>query len=249
MTIGSIELILFYVFFTILLLALIRLLSNRIPERKNLISWGIGSNPKRLYLILKGWILDSLVVVLIFAVLFLKNWVQIESILWLSDDDWVSFVISAGTLLIVAVPEELLFRGIILQVTTLSHGYIVGSLVQSDLFGLFHISSPNFTWLSTINLIIGGFAYGLSYLVTGSLWFSLGQHLAWNFVQSSVFGLPLSGLKSSGLIKTTITGPSLYTGGGYGPEGGLISIAARLLGILFIILYGYKENGRKLIKF
>src|SRR6266849_1913226 len=46
----------------------------------------------------------------------------------------------------------------------------------------------------------------------------------WNFVQCSFFGYAVSGMTElrTSLIATEQTGPEIWTGGAFGPEGGLV---------------------------
>ena len=44
----------------------------------------------------------------------------------------------------------------------------------------------------------------------------------WNYAQGPLFGFPVSGLGFGTIMKTTVTGPALWTGGAFGPEGGLL---------------------------
>jgi hypothetical protein len=52
-----------------------------------------------------------------------------------------------------------------------------------------------------------------------------------------VFGFPVSGLETYRLLRHTVTGPELWTGGAFGPEAGLLLIPALVVGALLI--YGY----------
>ena len=65
----------------------------------------------------------------------------------------------------------------------------------------------------------------------------MGLHLGWNFFEGTIFGFPVSGLETFRLLHHTITGPSLITGGEFGPEAGLIVLPAMVLGAGLIYLY------------
>ena len=67
-------------------------------------------------------------------------------------------------------------------------------------------------------LVVGLF-FGLAYLKTGSLWFPIGFHAAWDFCQGCIFSLPVSGAKVFRLLDVGITGSPLVTGGAFGGEG------------------------------
>jgi membrane protease YdiL (CAAX protease family) len=75
---------------------------------------------------------------------------------------------------------------------------------------------------------------GLAYVVTRSLWFPVGLHLAWNFSQGGVFG---SGSQQPGLVRLAFTGPDWLTGGRSGAQASVLTVALCLaLAIAFAVL-------------
>jgi hypothetical protein len=52
-----------------------------------------------------------------------------------------------------------------------------------------------------------------------------------------VFGFPVSGQYFYQVIRQTVNGPDIITGGAFGPEGGLILLPALLLGTVGIFFY------------
>ena len=155
---------------------------------------------------------------------------------------------------LVAVGEELTYRGYVQ--TNLQEGAVAGLqtappagtvtrparaginsaalalTVSAILFGLSHALNPNLTGLAMLNLILAGFALGLGYWATGSLWLPMAYHLSWNFVQGSILGLPVSGMRYGGLLVVAdLSKVPWLTGGAFGPEGGLLGTAALLVTI------------------
>ena len=84
-------------------------------------------------------------------------------------------------------------------------------------------------------------AYG--YLRTRQLWLPIGIHIGWNFFEGVVFGFPVSGMGNYRLLRITVTGPELWTGGAFGPEAGLVLIPALLLGTLMIYVFTHRRLG------
>jgi membrane protease YdiL (CAAX protease family) len=113
-------------------------------------------------------------------------------------------------------------------------------LLSAMVFAWGHYNNPNILPLGFINLGIAGLLLGLSYILTGNLGLSLGFHLSWDFCQGCVFGMPVAGLTPS-LVVSVLTivqgGPELWTGGDFGPDGGLVGTLALLLGMLAVVLY------------
>lgn len=109
-----------------------------------------------------------------------------------------------------------------------------------------------FTWghvgqegATPVSLAVAGlFALVLAYsfLRTGSLWFALGFHASWNFVQSFIFGFANSGGDSQGsLMVSRLEGASLLTGGSAGPEGSLLSLLA-IAGLAALVQFGLPRD-------
>jgi uncharacterized protein len=96
---------------------------------------------------------------------------------------------------------------------------------MSVLFGLAHSSNLNFSWLALVNTILWGIVLGYAFLLSGDLWLPIGLHFGWNWT------LPWFGANLSGFTMG-VTGYSmhwnigaLWSGGAYGPEGGLLTTA------------------------
>jgi hypothetical protein len=74
-------------------------------------------------------------------------------------------------------------------------------------------------------------------VLTGELTIPIGLHISWNFCEANVFGFPLNGSISTtgAFIATRQDGPADWTGGAYGPEAGLLAVAAAIVGVLSIL--------------
>lgn len=156
---------------------------------------------------------------------------------------------------VVGISEEILSRGY--QTRNMAEGFNFGGrhprralvaawTVSSLLFGMLHVFNPNSTWISTLNLMLAGLFLGLGLVLTGRLGLPIGLHITWNFFQGNVFGFPVSGndFTSATFIAIRQGGPTLWTGGAFGPEAGLIGVAAILLGSLLIVLWVRGRYGR-----
>ena len=75
------------------------------------------------------------------------------------------------------------------------------------------------------------------WLRTQQLWLPIGLHIGWNFFEGVIFGFPVSGTETFRILNHTVSGPSLLTGGDFGPEAGLILIPALALGTCLTWLY------------
>lgn len=117
-------------------------------------------------------------------------------------------------------------------------------LITSALFGILHAFNPNATFLSILNLILIGLLLGLMVLYTGRLSFSIGLHAVWNILQNNMAGFANSGKAPNvSLFVFNNTGPEIWTGGEFGPEGGLICTIFTIVGILILGFWHFKQRG------
>lgn len=157
--------------------------------------------------------------------------------------------------LCVGFSEELSSRGY--QLKNLAEGMtgtrfgaagaiFAATVISSIGFGFLHAANPNISLISILNLMVAGVFLATGYILTGELALPIGIHITWNFFQGNVFGFPVSGLDPVGaqFIVLRQGGPNGLTGGAFGPEGGVIGLAAMLLGILLIILWARITRGK-----
>jgi uncharacterized protein len=154
---------------------------------------------------------------------------------------------SVGVLIVAAAAEEIMFRGYVLQTLVRANLAWLGILVTSLPFAIVHLGNPNAEWFSTLNTALAGVWLGLAYLKTRSLWFALGIHFAWNFVQGSILGLPISGLTNltkHSFLQYSDQGPTWLTGGSYGIEGGIACTISLIFSILVVWFFPFiKADG------
>ena len=140
--------------------------------------------------------------------------------------------------------EETLFRGFLFRQFSessagpaqLSFRTALAVALASVLFGLAHAWTDSFSWAAFALLSLNGAAFAVPMLMTGRLGMSIGLHTAWNFAQSSIFGLPMSGnAPSVSLLSITQEAPDWWSGGSYGPEAG----AAGLLGTALMAILAW----------
>ncbi len=86
--------------------------------------------------------------------------------------------------------------------------------------------------------VASGLLLAGAYLVTRRLWMAIGFHMAWNYVQSAVFsGIVSGGVDEPGLIRNTLTGPDVLTGGSFGMERSVIALVlCTSTGIILLLI-------------
>ena len=143
-----------------------------------------------------------------------------------------TLLVNAVALLPLAAAEEVAFRGYLQRAIGGWRGPAIGVAASSILFGLFHGLNPNVSLLGLTNILLAGVVFGLAVEWTGTLWLATAFHFLWNLVQGPILGLPVSGTSWDGLLALQSGGPPLWSGGSFGPEGGLLATMVLLASIL-----------------
>jgi hypothetical protein len=122
--------------------------------------------------------------------------------------------------LLVGLSEELITRGYLLFALTRGIGFWPAAVLLAALFAAGHIGNPG---ENAIGIAAAGFiglvlAWSLKW--TGSLWWAIGFHAAWDWAESYFYGVPDSGGLAPGhLFTSSHQGPVWLSGGSAGPEG------------------------------
>jgi hypothetical protein len=128
-------------------------------------------------------------------------------------------------------------RGFLLHATSRSWGRVGGLIATSVAFAALHMRNDHFgdqpwTW---VGLFLAGIYLGSAYLITNRIWLPLFLHTAWNLMEGPIFGLPVSGITlPTTLLRTQPVGPAVWTGGSFGPEGGLLLCLLLLVHVAFL---------------
>lgn len=152
--------------------------------------------------------------------------------------------------LLVGLFEEYLFRGYIQF--TLTRGLLflgnrlsqrhartiafwIAALLTSAIFLYAHTRNTGEDWLGLIQIFLAGIVFVFALWRTGSLWWGIGFHMAWDWSQSFLYGVPDSGgLMQGRLFATHALGKPLLSGGTVGPEGSILCIPVFLLTIAIL---------------
>jgi membrane protease YdiL (CAAX protease family) len=147
--------------------------------------------------------------------------------------------------LLVAVFEEIIFRGILFRLIDDRWNTLLALIISALLFGAGHLANPGATLWSTFAIALeAGLLLGAAYKFSGTLWLPIGIHWAWNYVQGNVLGFAVSGKPiSDKIFSPVITGPDWITGGVFGAEA---SVPAVVIGLLLtvILLFARKRDVR-----
>ena len=117
-------------------------------------------------------------------------------------------------------------------------GFWQAAWVTSTLFGFIHTGNYGENWIGIFAAAFIGFVFCVSVRVTGSAWWAIGCHAAWDWAETYFYGTADSGLVASGHYLTTKpVGNVLWSGGTDGPEGSLLVLPIILLLMLSILVF------------
>jgi len=141
--------------------------------------------------------------------------------------------------LAVGFTEEFSFRGYIQFTLTKGLGFWPATAVTCALFAWVHHGNPGETRVGLFNIVLIAAFICLALRRTGSLWFPIGWHLAFDWGESFFYSVPDSGTHVVGhLFEATIQGNKWLSGGTVGPEASVFNVLVTIVGIiLFAWLY------------
>jgi uncharacterized protein len=141
---------------------------------------------------------------------------------------WVVFFI------VVAFFEEFLFRGYALYTLADGIGFWPAAILLAGAFGWVHKHNSGEDWIGVAGVVFVGLFWSFTLKRTGSLWFALGMHAAFDFGETFLFSVPDSGMIFPGhLSNATLHGPDWLTGGTPGPEASVFDFL--ILAVFFLL--------------
>jgi membrane protease YdiL (CAAX protease family) len=168
-----------------------------------------------------------------------------------------------GGFLLVALSEEVFLRGYLQFTATRDltgfyrwlgnpHADVLGfwtaAAILSFVFGFGHSSNGGESPLGLVAAGLVGLVFCLSLWRTGSLWWAIGFHAAWDWAQSFLYGVPDSGLIVRGrLFATHPAGRPFLSGGLTGPEGSIYILpAVVLIAVVIVVTLRQTHSGYSL---
>src|SRR5579864_3980885 len=135
--------------------------------------------------------------------------------------------------------EEFSYRGYGQFTLTTGMGFWPSAIVLSLIFGAGHLGNKGESWAGAFSAALAGYFFCFTLRRTGTIWFAIGMHAAWDYGETFVFGTPDSGIVASGhLLSTSFHGPRWLTGGSVGPEASAVYfLVCALLFLVFHFLY------------
>ena len=154
--------------------------------------------------------------------------------------DYSFILLMLGGFVFQGAMEEVLCRGIVLQLLKEKTSAPVAVAVSTALFVYPHVSNmsvedPAIFAFAIINLVLISLLFSFITLRTKSIWAACGLHTVWNFILCNVLGLNLSGNEemTAAVFDMRSVGSSILNGGGYGIEASAVTA-----GVLALVLIG-----------
>jgi hypothetical protein len=170
----------------------------------------------------------------VIAIMWLLGFYRVNGV----DFIWLTLIGALAGAFVSAFVQELIFRAVIYRITEEWLGTWWALAISALLFGLIHLTSSGATIFSTVSVALqAGILLAAAYALTHRLWMALGIHMAWDFANDGIFGVGVAGQSGAslhGLFHAKLIGTELFTGGTFGIEASIVSLAVVLLAGVFI---------------
>ncbi|RKP46989.1 CPBP family intramembrane glutamic endopeptidase [Trinickia fusca] len=210
-------------------------------ERRSLLAYGLQGKA-RIMRFVSGLVAGFVAISLLVLALWKGGFLQIDastthgSDLWKYGAMWGLMFVTTGLF------EESLLRGYLQYTLARGFGFWGAALFFSVAFGAIHGVNPGETPVGLISAGLIGLVFCLSLWYTGSLWWAIGFHAAWDWGESYFYGTADSSEMSAGaLFVSRPLGHPLLSGGATGPEGSVFVLVV----IVAMVVLMWRWWGRK----
>ncbi len=217
---------------------LIATLLTALIERRKLSQLGLGLK-NALPRFVQGLVVGIAAMCAEIGLLWACHGISLGTIVLYGKDIWIFGGQWALAFLLVGVAEELAFHTYLQQTLARGLNFRWAALIMGGLFFAAHTLNAGETPIGLLSVFLAGLVFTLSVWRTGTVWWAIGFHAAWDWTQSFVFGVADSGHPSVGSLMTaTPTGPTWLSGGATGPEGSALDliILALVAGVIMLTL-------------
>jgi membrane protease YdiL (CAAX protease family) len=199
---------------------------------------------------LKNYLVGALIgiisVSVITIILFLQGMIAFKS--YNAFEPLILGLIALGWV-VQSASEEIAVRGWLIPMLGDRSNLITAIVLTSIIFGILHLFSSGVTVISFVNLIFSGVFFAAYAIYSNNIWGVCGLHFSWNLTLANIYGLPVSGFVSNGQTVFTVEeiGNIIFTGGAFGPEGGIVTTIILLLGVgivVFMLNRKYIKNSK-----
>lgn len=156
----------------------------------------------------------------------------IAIVLSLRPPSWGWLAADAAFFALIALAEEIAFRGYAFQRFVQAVGPLGASLGFAAYYGIVQSLLPGSSRASFAVSVALGLVLAAAYLRTKALWLSWGLNFGWKASRALIFGLAVAGIDDkSPVVQGNPMGPFWVTGGGFGLDGTWVTFAILLLAL------------------
>jgi len=150
---------------------------------------------------------------------------------------YVASALGIGLVLMVAaLAEELLFRGYPIARLSKEIGKVGASVAMAGLFLIAHGLNPDATVFGLVNIGLAALVLSAVFFGKGGLAAAWGLHVGWNAGLGILVDAPVSGVDlAMPMVEFETGGPGWFTGGNFGPEGGVVTPIAMLAALVWLL--------------
>jgi membrane protease YdiL (CAAX protease family) len=147
---------------------------------------------------------------------------------------------------LVAIFEEFSFRGYLQATLASGIGFWPAAVLLAIGFGALHLGNRGEAMFGAVMAGAFGLLAAFSLLRTGSVWFAIGMHAAWDWGETYLYSVADSGILAKGhLLNSSFHGPDWLTGGTVGPEGSLfVFVVLALAAVVIHYMFPAKQEAR-----
>jgi len=204
-------------------------------ERRRLDSYGLPVAQAFGGLFWKGMLAGLAVILFVGGAMLVTGGMRINGLALQGKETIYYSLFWLVAMILVGVNEEYLFRGYALQSLWRAAGFWPAALITTGLFAGLHLSKPHENAMDIGMIFVLGLALCLSVRQTGSLWWAVGWHTAFDFGQFFLVGSRNGGQTPVGhLFDATFPGPRWITGGELGTEASGFMVPAAIVTLIYV---------------
>lgn len=207
-------------------------------EKRNVGEYGLPITRRATPLYLEGFVWGAAAPAIILALVVACGGATIGGLRFHGAQLSRTALLALAAMIVLGFFEEYTFRGYALETLSRGCGFWPSAIALSILFGLLHyFTKPMEDWIDATTVSLITLFLCLTIRVTGSLWFAIGFHAAFDLFALYVFGAPNTGNDGrqipERLLDVRYTGPAWMTGGPRGLEASALAFVA--IALLFAV--------------
>ncbi len=205
-------------------------------ERRSPVRIGLGLK-NAVPRLLQGLVFGVLAMAGLVGALYLCHAITFAGFALHGADMWRYGAEWGAVFVLVGVFEELTFHGYLQQTLARGLNFRWAALIMGVIFTVAHTGNGGESPIGLLLVFTAGVVFAYSVWRSGTLWWAIGFHAAWDWMQSFTFGVADSGAPAvDALLISKPQGPQWLSGGATGPEGSVLTLLVMAVVILVIHL-------------